>query len=363
MLVVEALAPLDNSHVLINDVVLPKRKGNIDHILIGPTGLFVIETKNYRWFYLNRSPIRQVIRNAVSLRYFLKEHLQLDIFVNALLVFTGPDITTSQSSSTFHVRNLGNLCDFIKEHKTRSILNYNTIRGLVHEILRISGLNEKEVDIKKWLLKPTLSIGLIAIAYTTWTISGGNPYSKGVIVTSVIDGDTIHVGRGWRDTTVRLLGVDTPETVHPNKPVEFFGPEASQFTKEALEGKEVHLEFEPLNQQDDYGRLLAYIYLEDGTLFNAELIKKGYARVISPLPFRYYREFHGYEQEARAFGVGIWAAKEEPRQAVGKIIGNKYSKIYHIPGQASYGRIKEKSRAYFDTEEEAIRAGYQKAKR
>src|SRR3990172_5081014 len=99
-MVVEALTPLDNSYVLINDVLLPERRGNIDHILVGSNGVFSIETKSYRWHYLNRFPIRQAICNAVSLRYFLKGHMQLDIFIPAILVSTDLDATTSQSSST-----------------------------------------------------------------------------------------------------------------------------------------------------------------------------------------------------------------------------------------------------------------------
>jgi len=186
-------------------------------------------------------------------------------------------------------------------------------------------------------------------------------------VTRVVDGDTVHVGRGWRNTTVRFLGVDTPETVHPNKPVEFFGPEASEFTKKSLKRKKVYLEIEPLNRVDSYGRLLAYVYLEDGTFFNAKLIKEGYARVIAPSNFRYYDEFQNYEREARAAGVGIWSTKAKTLQVPSgvseKIIGNKGSKIYHLPGQASYHRIEEKNRIYFNSEEEAVKAGYRKAKK
>lgn len=366
-LVVETLTPLDNSYVLINDVLLPEGKGNIDHILVGSTGIFVIETKNYRWPYSTKFPIRQVIRNAVSLRYFLKDQIQLDIFVHALLVFADSNATMSQSSSLVHVRNLENLCEFIKNHRTRSVLDRNTIRRLVDEIRRISRLNEKEVNIKKWLLKPALSIGLILMAYASWGLSGGNPYHKWVLVTRIIDGDTIHVGRAWRNVTVSLLGVDAPETVHPDKPVEFFGPEASGFTKRSLEGIKVRLKFEPSNRNDNYGRLLAYVFLLDGTLFNSELIKKGYARVIAPFRLRYYEEFRSYEQEAMAAGRGIWSvetkALQVPSEVSGKIIGNKGSKIYHLPGQASYGRIKRQNRVYFDTEEEAVKAGYRKAKR
>ena len=366
-MVVETLTPLDNSYVLINDVLLPEGKGNIDHILVGPTGIFVIETKNYRWPYSTRFPIRQVIRNAVSLRYFLKDQIQLDIFVHALLVFADSNATMSQSSPLVHVRNLENLCEFIKDHRTKSVLDRNMIRGLVYEIQRVSRLNEKEVNIKKWLLKPALSIGLILMAYASWGLSGGNPYGEWVLATRIIDGDTIHVGRGWRDITVCLLGVDTPETVHPDKPVEFFGPEASEFTKRSLEGIKVRLKFEPSNRNDNYGRLLAYVFLLDGALFNSELIKEGYARVIAPFRLRYYEEFRSYEQEAMAARLGIWSVKTKalqvPSEVSGKIIGNKGSKIYHLPGQASYGQIKRQNRVYFDTEEEAVKAGYRKAKR
>src|SRR3990167_8327840 len=246
-MVVEALSPLDNSYVLINDVVLPDRTGNIDHILVSHSNAFVIETKSYRWHYLNRFPIRQAIRNAVSIRYFLKGHMQLDIFIPAILVSTDLDATTSQSSSTVKVINLKNLYEFIKGHKARSVLDSRVRERLVYEILKGVNTVEKETNVKKWLLKPALSIGLlgsILIIYFFWVFSGGNPYGKWVLVTEVVDGDTVHVGRGWRNTTVQFLGVDTPETVHQDKPVEFLGPEALEFTKKTLKGKKVHLEFE-----------------------------------------------------------------------------------------------------------------------
>jgi len=192
-----------------------------------------------------------------------------------------------------------------------------------------------------------------------WTFSGGDPRGEWVLVTKVVDGDTVSVGRGWRSTTVRLIGVDTPETVHPEKPVEFLGPEASEFTKKQLEGKKVYLEVEPSNYYDNYGRLLSYVFLQDGTLFYVELIKQGYARVVAPSPFHRYKEFRSYEQETRVKGLGLWAAKDICRE----IIGNRSSKIYRLPGDAGCGRIKEENRVYFDTEEGAIKAGYRRAKR
>ena len=209
------------------------------------------------------------------------------------------------------------------------------------------------------LLFVIILFALVISGEALWTFSGGDPRGEWVLVTEAVDGDTISVGRGWRSTTVRLIGVDTPETVHPEKPVEFLGPGASEFTKKQLEGKKVYLEFEPSNYYDKYGRLLAYVVIQDGTLFNVELIKQGYARVIAPSPFHRYKEFRSYEQEARVKGLGLWAAKDICRE----IIGNRLSKIYRLPGDAGYGRIKEENRVYFDTEEGAIKAGYRRAKR
>jgi len=128
-------------------------------------------------------------------------------------------------------------------------------------------------------------------------------------VAHVTDGDTIGVGRGWRYEKVRLIGIDTPETVHPRKPVEFFGPESSAFTKKRLLGKRVRLGFETGSQYGVYGRLLAYVFLEDGTFFNAELVKQGYARALVRYPFQYKTDFLRYEAEAKNAGLGLWRLK------------------------------------------------------
>jgi micrococcal nuclease len=97
--------------------------------------------------------------------------------------------------------------------------------------------------------------------------------------------------------------------------MEAFGPEAAAFTTRQLQSQWVHLEFEVGNLRDRYDRLLAYIFLVDGTLFNAELIKHGYARVIAPVPFRYYAEFKRYEHEAQQAGVRRWHREERKRRS------------------------------------------------
>ena len=128
-------------------------------------------------------------------------------------------------------------------------------------------------------------------------------------VKRVVDGDTIVLEN---DERVRLIGVDTPETVHPQKPVEYFGKEASAFTKKLCEGKSVRLEYD-WQRKDKYGRTLAYVYLEDGTFVNAEIIKQGYGHAYTQFPFKYLEEFRSYERSARENGVGLWGeSSSEP---------------------------------------------------
>jgi len=126
--------------------------------------------------------------------------------------------------------------------------------------------------------------------------------APGQLVERVVDGDTIIVEGVGR---VRLIGVDTPETVHPNRPVEFFGKEASAFTKGLLEGKRVRLEYDQ-ERQDRYGRTLAYVYLSDGTFVNAEIIRRGYGHAYTRFPFRHMEAFRQYEREARDNRRGLW---------------------------------------------------------
>lgn len=227
----------------------------------------------------------------------------------------------------------------------------------------------KPIQSRKIAFLFLVALALIATATTLWTLSGGDPRGAKVIITDVVDGDTVHVGRGWRRTTVRLIGVDAPETIHPEKPVEVYGPEASEFVKKALTGKRVHLEFEPGNQNDVYGRLLAYIFLEDGTLFNRELVRLGYAKAFMRFPFRYKEEFRLAEAEARNTGQGLWTRRDKEvkvptiHPARERVIGNRRSRIFHVPGQDGYGRVSEENRIYFETEEEAATAGYRRAKK
>lgn len=130
------------------------------------------------------------------------------------------------------------------------------------------------------------------------------PYA---FVTNVVDGDTLDVTGLGR---VRLIGVDTPETKHPKKPVEYFGVEASNYLKKLATGKKVKIEFDQ-QMTDKYGRTLAYLYLEDGTLINAAIIKNGYGHAYTRFPFKKMEEFRKYEREARLGNKGLWASTDQ----------------------------------------------------
>ena len=122
-------------------------------------------------------------------------------------------------------------------------------------------------------------------------------------VKRVVDGDTIQLSNGEK---VRLIGVDTPELHHPNKPVQYFAEEAYQFVKKLIEGQEVRLEYD-WERKDKYGRTLAYVYrTSDGLFLNAEIIKQGYGFAYTKFPFKKLDEFRKLEQEAREKQLGLW---------------------------------------------------------
>ncbi len=128
-------------------------------------------------------------------------------------------------------------------------------------------------------------------------------------VTKVTDGDTLHVEIDGVDEKVRLIGINTPETVDPRTTVQCFGKEASARMKELAEGKTVKLEYDDTQSlRDTYGRLLAYVYLEDGEMINRKMIADGYAYEYTYMtPYRYQAEFRDLQNLARTSGRGLWA--------------------------------------------------------
>lgn len=128
-------------------------------------------------------------------------------------------------------------------------------------------------------------------------------------ITNFADGDTIEVDMNGTRETIRFIGVDTPETQDPRTSVQCFGRVASEFTKSLIGSSDVRLEADPTNtNRDRYNRLLRYVYLPDGRLVNAEIIKQGYGFAYTLFPFEKLEEFRTYEQQAREQNLGLWGS-------------------------------------------------------
>lgn len=121
------------------------------------------------------------------------------------------------------------------------------------------------------------------------------------------DGDTITVDMNGQKETIRMIGVDTPETHDPDVPVQCYGPAASAYTKNLIGTQKVRLEADPTNQnRDRYDRLLRYVYLPDGRLVQAELIKNGYGFAYTLFPFTKKDAFVKLESDAKTNSKGLW---------------------------------------------------------
>jgi len=204
-----------------------------------------------------------------------------------------------------------------------------------------------------------------------------------VKVIRVVDGDTIEIEGGEK---VRYIGIDTPETVDPRKPVQCFGVEASKKNQELVEGKMVRLE-KDITDRDKYNRLLRYIYVGD-TFINLELVKQGFAYSYSyPPDIKYQDQIVKAQQEAHEAKRGLWSAcLDDPRVSTSSVapsptpasatpnpsgsctikgnISASGEKIYHLPGCGSYAKTQideSHGERWFCTESEAQAAGWRKA--
>ena len=186
----------------------------------------------------------------------------------------------------------------------------------------------------------------MSVSYPVEDFTGDVAYK----VVRVIDGDTVKIDYNGKATNVRLIGVDTPETVHPNKPVEAYGKEASNFTKNLLLGESVYLRFD-VERTDTFGRLLAYLYrAPDGLFVNLEIVRQGYGHAYTQFPFKHMELFRYYGNRARTAGKGLYGAPQarvdsqsEASLAVeseGEVYVTRTGKKYHREGCISLRRSK-----------------------
>jgi micrococcal nuclease len=160
-------------------------------------------------------------------------------------------------------------------------------------------------------------------------------------VVRVIDGDTIEVVYQGKVTKVRLQGIDTPETKHPDRPVEAYGPEASRFVINLLRGEKVYLT--PSGKTftlGKYGRLIACVYrAPDGLYVNAEVIRQGYGRAYTKYPGKHHKEYVQLERFAKQAKKGMWASSSpKPKTPPIKLSDNavKAQKVYRTKTGTKY---------------------------
>lgn len=182
-------------------------------------------------------------------------------------------------------------------------------------------------------MRKIIVILLILLALTGAALEICPPMPEGLIpavVEKVVDGDTI-----WAQVVedgipvthkVRMLIVDTPETVHPQKGEEPGGIEASEYTRQMLDGKTVYLEYDK-EKTDVYGRQLCHVWLEDGTLFTLHLVERGYGQMkIYPPNIKYQKFFVAAQQYAKENELGIW----EQRLRIHDLVGVRPSQEFTV---------------------------------
>jgi len=241
------------------------------------------------------------------------------------------------------------------------------------------------------LFLPLLFLAL----FSPFSLASGKTYQGQVV--KIFDGDTLLVRINGHKDFVRLREVDAPEIAsRKQKGQEPWGRKATEFALSRLKDRKVRLETENRDERDAYGRLLAYVFVGE-SLLNREMVESGNAffyRV--PVRGRYAAQMEEAEETARNKGVGVWDRKKglkehpkdfrarnqrdesffsSPHRGKGgksgsfqenpvpgdKIVGNKRTMVYHLPGSPSAARVSPKNRVYFDTAEEAEKAGFRKA--
>jgi len=183
------------------------------------------------------------------------------------------------------------------------------ISGVVVVVLIVIALLTQNEDIARYVEENyDINLKLDNINANTET-SNGNDNELDLAeykVVRVVDGDTFIIDYNGTEERVRLIGVDTPESVHPNETKNTEeGIKTSNYTKERLEGKTVKIELD-VQERDKYGRILAYVYIDD-KMYNKELLELGYAKIATyPPNVKYVDEFTKIQKEARENKLGLW---------------------------------------------------------
>ena len=205
--------------------------------------------------------------------------------------------------------------------------------------------------------RPTLSLILLllALGFPSYQSTAA---PDGALVKWVNDGDTIILAGGEK---VRYLGINAPEIAHDEEPGEPHGDEAKSFNKKLVLGRWVKLEMEK-EKRDRYGRLLAYVFLEDGTFVNGELVRQGYAHLLRrQAKLRYWDRLLELQRQALIKKRGLWSLQVKRPEKY--YLGNKRSWVFHRP-HCSFGlKTAARNRVRFKDRNEPLYQGYSPGRR
>ncbi|PIR56848.1 MAG: hypothetical protein COU72_04065 [Parcubacteria group bacterium CG10_big_fil_rev_8_21_14_0_10_41_35] len=188
------------------------------------------------------------------------------------------------------------------------------IETATHEVVSPLSTTTAEVAVSKtttsnhFEVKNTVSVSPQVIVTPAKPATSDPKYTYYSVI-KVVDGDTLSINLEGVTETIRLIGINTPETVDPRKPVECFGKQASDKAKMLLSGKNVRIEKDVTQgDRDKYGRLLAYVWRDDGLFFNEYMIQEGYAYEYTyNKPYKYQTDFKADQTTAKAQNKGLWA--------------------------------------------------------
>lgn len=187
-----------------------------------------------------------------------------------------------------------------------------------------------KIPYRRLLSRRSTPVWLVILLLALWllqTYAPSQPILKPAIqnqpglytVTSFVDGDTIRVDMNGHEETVRMIGLDTPETHRPNTPVQCYGPAAAAFTKNTIGNQRVRLEADPKNtNRDRYDRLLRYVYTENNTFVNLALVQGGYGFAYLSFPFSKADEFASAQADAQTAKKGLWGNCSPTQQSNGR---------------------------------------------
>jgi micrococcal nuclease len=204
-------------------------------------------------------------------------------------------------------------------------------------------------------MKRLIALSLVSLLFNLF--QGASYAETWHRVNWVIDGDTVVLSKGQK---VRYIGINAPELAHDDRKAEPYAEASKQFNAVLVNRKTIRLEFDK-ERNDQYKRLLAYVFLRDGIFVNAEILSNGYAYLLYHRPnIKHNSTMLQSQRTAMSAQKGIWKNWTEPPK---KYVANKRSRRFHLPSCAFGKRIKPQNRVVFQKKWEAFWEGYAPAKR